>query len=173
MLDVINVTGGTYESFFFGSLNSNFQQYKLRVAPFVGSVKNLWITTLNKMNATYIEVEDNFDIDTALYILDEVPHQHVYPLLINSQIIVVPESLPYSEFLFYLRYLTSDKSFVYSLVTIAAVMLLLIVFRYIQKKKILIFQSVTDVLNLLMNENGSINYRIDSYLTSKPCSSFH
>lgn len=75
-----------------------------------------------------------------------------------SHVIVVPEALPYPEFLSYLLLITSKNVFGYCSVTIVAIMILLSIFRYIKEKKIWFFQSVVDVISLLMNDNGTIKY---------------
>lgn len=74
-------------------------------------------------------------------------------------IIVVPEALPYADFSSYLLTITSDEFFGYTLVTIIIAIVLLSTIRFIQRKKILFFQSVADILNLLMCDNGGIDYR--------------
>lgn len=77
----------------------------------------------------------------------------------EAHIIIVPEALPYSEFSAYLRTVTSDEFFGYSIITIGVVMLLLSIFRYINQKKILFVQSVADVINLILNDNSYIKYQ--------------
>lgn len=73
--------------------------------------------------------------------------------------LLVPEALPYSEFTSYLQTITSDPFFGYSLIAITIVILILTTFRYIDYKKIVFFESTADVLNLLINDNGNIQYR--------------
>lgn len=83
-------------------------------------------------------------------------------MCMETAVFVVP------EFSAYLLTITSDSFFGYSLMTIAAVMQLLSLFRYIKQKKILFVRSVRDVTYLLMNENGLIKYqqlsRIENFL---------
>ncbi len=55
--------------------------------------------------------------------------------------------------------MTSNVFFTYSSITVIGAMFFLIIVRYAQQKKFQIFQSVTDVQNLLMNDNGDIKYR--------------
>lgn len=80
-------------------------------------------------------------------------------MTMENFVIFVPEAVAYSEFSAYLRTITSDSFFGYSLVAVAALMILLSIFRYIEQKKILIFQSAADVINLIMNDNGAIKYQ--------------
>lgn len=99
---------------------------------------------------TYNPLTNQFNSDENQMLL--------YPMEVLLMGLVVPEALPYAEFAAYLQTITSDELFGYSIATIAVVMVLLTWFRYIKQKRILIFQSVTDVLNLLMNDDGAIKY---------------
>lgn len=126
------------------------------------------------MNCSFVEVEHNFtnfnntwlselyrngiDIIPGFIRQDAMEKLAMYPFIMDPLNIVVPAALPYSAFSAYLRAVTSDKIFVYFLIAISVVMLLLLIFRYIKQRKVLIFQSVADVLNLLMNDNGAIKY---------------
>lgn len=171
--EVKNVTDcETYDSYF-PSLNSNFQQHQLRLGrPFdYPTTEGLWLTIFSLMNASFVlvrvdskpeSIEKGIDIIPNLFRIQALRKDlsyHIYPLRMEAQVIVVPEALPYTEFSAYVRTLTSDTFFSYSLITIAVVMLLLSAIRYIKQKKILFFQSVTDVLNLLMNDNVFIKYQ--------------
>lgn len=77
---------------------------------------------------------------------------------IDNYIVLVPESLPYSEFTAYLLTVMSNYVFGYALITFLSIMLLLSVFRYIKHKKVVFVQGVADVVNLLMNDNSYIQY---------------
>lgn len=122
-------------------------------------------------NASFTVVSHNFTTlnDEHLELgIDIIPrflaqrkpsHLYMYPLKTEPQIIIVPEAMPYSQFSVYLQTVTTDKFFGFSLMTIAVVMLLLIAVRYVEERKIVVLDSVTDVLNLLMNDNGCIKYQ--------------
>lgn len=171
--EVKNVTDcETYDSYF-PSLNSNFQQHQLRLGKRFDypTTEGLWLTIFRLMNASFVIVsvdsraegiEKQIDITPNLYRIQAFIKDlgyHIYPLRMEAQVIVVPEALPYAEFSAYVRTLTSDTFFGYSLITIAVVMVFLSAIRYIKQKKILFFQSVADVLNLLMNDNCFIKYQ--------------
>lgn len=170
--DVINITNNVTYKNVFQSWNPNFQQHQLRLGtPFMFYTdEELWLTVFRLMNATYSIIdnytENEIDILPRLYVQENLTH--LYPLIMSSVVVIVPAALPYSDFSAYLRTVTSDDFFGYSLITIAAVTVLLIIFRFIKQKKILFFRSVADVLNLLMNDNGSIKYpelsRIEVFL---------
>lgn len=165
---MINVTGCTFQSFFTSS-DSNFHQNPLKVESnivFVGS--SLWRIVCDLMNATFMEVQrahtteeeafaNGIDFVSQIYTQDEVHSFRVYTIKMEYQVIIFPEALPYPDFSTYLRSATSDKFFGYSLLTIVAVMLLLSICSYIKQKKFLIFKSIADVLNLLMNDNQISN----------------
>lgn len=169
--DVINVTESkTYKSFF-PILNCNFQQHQLKlIGPStLRSNSVLWDTVIHRLNGSFIIIDMNYsslwecfangmDIRPVLYTQDW-NISSIYPVLVSAEVMLVPESLPYSEFSSYLRTITSDEFFGYSAIGIAAVTLLLSIFRYIKHKKILLFQTVADVLNLLMNDNATIEYQ--------------
>lgn len=171
--EVKNVTDAeTYDSYF-PSLNSNFQQHELRLGRRFSYPTNeaLWLTIFRLMNASFVIVPVSSSSESTEKRIDIIPNLyqilafmknlsfHIYPLRMEAQVIVVPEALPYTEFSAYVRTLTSDTFFGYSLITIAAIMLFLSAIRYIKQKKILFFQSVADVLHLLMNDNSFIKYQ--------------
>lgn len=167
--DLINATD-TYKNSF-PSQNSNFRQHKLRVTKSLYSFDEaMWSTIFRLMNASYIEVNNKYtepseaflngiDVLGEMYAQEKLSDLYVYPLYMAPIVILVPEAAPYTEFSAYLQTVTSDHFFGYSLVTIVAVIILLSIFRYIKRKKILFFQSATDVISLLMNDNGTIDYR--------------
>lgn len=168
-------TCDTYHNFF-PSLKSNFQQYPLRVGePFDYYFdREFWRVVFQLMNASYsIDLksfanlseyfQNGIDILLVWYIQKEKRDLYFYPIMMESYQIIVPEAQPYSDFSAYLRVATSEQTFTYLLLTISGVMTFLAVVRYIKYQKILFFDSVVDVLNLLMNDNGYINYQQLSY----------
>lgn len=76
-----------------------------------------------------------------------------------SQDIFVPQSRSYSEFYSFLRVVSSDEYLGYSILVLVSVVLVLITFRYIEQNRILVVQSIADIVNLLMNDNGTIKYQ--------------
>lgn len=129
-----------------------------------------WPTVLQHMNASPVIQEYNFTdyeeyfengvhILPSLFVLRTLEEYSIYPFIIQPLAIFVPESDPYSGFSAYLRNVTSDESLIFLTITIVAAVMLLSIIRYIERKKILIFQSVADVLNLLINDNQFIKYQ--------------
>lgn len=174
--DVLNVTGSVdYDSLFLDQ-KSNFQRYHVpQVAYFAGyATKEFWSCVSDVMNASFVSVEHNFtnfndtwlqelynngiDMIAGIIRQDSLEKIHLYPFMMEPLHIVVPKALPYSDFSAYLKTITSDKIFGYFLGTICVVVVLLLISRYIKQKKILIIQSIADVLNLLMNDNGAVKY---------------
>lgn len=84
---------------------------------------------------------------------------YLYPIYIDTVAIVVPSALPYSEFTEYLQTFASDNTFYISLVSIPILIVALTTFRYVERNRFLLFQSMADVVNLFMNDNMSIDYR--------------
>lgn len=185
VLNVINVTGSESFDNIFLSQNSNFQQYPIRVtSPILfptstdNIYKRMWYSVARIMNASIVyplhgalenaDIRRRFlrngtmDINPAvqkIVMLEDATFPVIlYPLYMESTVILVPEALPYPEFSSFLKSLTGNFIFVFLLLTIVAIVLLLTYIRYIKQKKNLIFQSVSDVLNLLMYDNGTINY---------------
>ncbi len=153
---------------FFPSLNFNFHQHKLRVAPFVKTMdERFWLSVFKIMNATFTHKPDvNYTFDILPTLAPVVSSSSkfmmysMYPYLLTNEKIVVPEAKPYSNFSAYLQRLTTNALFAYSLGVIALIVSILITCRYIEKKKILFFQSISDVLNLLINDNIYIKYQL-------------
>lgn len=169
--DVIKVcNSAAYESFF-PNLKYNFHQHQLRFGRKIEkNDQEFWSTVLRLMNASYIVVKNNYslkaqyfsngiDVIPLLYGQTEIDELNVYPLKIDPMVIIVPEALPYADYLAYLQIVTTNEFFGYALTSIAMVMMFLSVTRYIKQKNLLLIRSVVDVVNLLMNDNGSIKYQ--------------
>lgn len=170
---VINVTKSEFLGDYFPSKLSNFQQYPLRVPIIETEIfdydTKLWEIVLDMLNASVLLVQVNDTMTPKQVIsgdIDILPHLHlvreylnVYPMGMDKMVIVVPQALPFSNFMAYLKRITSALLFGCSFITIVAVTLSLTITNYVKKKKILFFQCVADVLNLLMNDNASIKYQ--------------
>lgn len=183
--DVINVTGCESVEKYFPTKISDFKQHPIRMGIYDntwlfqysetdqrigGPDGKLWKTILQFLNASFtINVEreqlwrmlkaNEIDVVAFLHRFPEQQLSYLYPINMETEVIAVPESLPYPEFIAYLRSITSKTIFGYSIITILLNVVLLCTIRYIKRKKIVIFQCAADVLNLLMNDNGFIKYR--------------
>lgn len=180
---VINVTNDNFDNFFLKQ-NSNFQQHPLRVGTPYPSLnsdnKKLWKVIFDVLNASMIRTQgpesnisvlarsqlfdnDTMDIVMFLYANNEVGSEdkpiNMYPMIIDNFVLLVPAAEPYSGFETYLRATFSEISFAYLSVTVVSIMLILSFFRYIKYKKNLVFQSIADVINLLMNKNSDVKYQ--------------
>ncbi len=161
----VKVARRTMYKEFFPSLNFNFHQHKLRVVPFIKIMnERFWLAVLQIMNATFTNTAITFDVDSRLVPLasssSEFPRYPIYPHLLTHEKLIVPEARPYSNFLAYLQRLTTHALFGYSLGVIALTVSILSTCRYIEKKKSLFCQSLSDVLNLLINDNNYIKYQL-------------
>lgn len=183
-MTVINVTGGS-EAFdnYYLNQNINFQQHTLILAhefhdgyheDVIGSILRVMNSSFTiKEHFSYTTIFDNGTdivpqtyaiIDSNADYLNTTNPMYSYPVETLNMIILVPEARPYPEFSVYLRTVTEDRFFTYFLITIAGIMLLLSIVRYMEQKKFIFFESVADVLNLLMNDNANINYRKLSWI---------
>ncbi len=91
-----------------------------------------------------------------------------YPHRTIPFVVLVPHAQPYQGFVDYLKQTTWKRLFVYTFIVVVVTSLLLTLSEYLRSKKILLIQRTTDVINLLMNDNGSIRYgqlhRADVYI---------
>lgn len=171
---VINVERSETFANYFPSKWSNMQQYPLRIPSddmqIVDYDQKFWKTVLAILNATVtlVQINGSFYPSEVLdfNLVDLIPFLHVhsayknaYPLTMDSMVIVVPEALPFSDFMAYLRRITSAHLFGYCFITIVTIISTLTISGYIHKKKLLFFQFTSDVFNLLMNDNAAIKYR--------------
>lgn len=175
--DIINVTASEKYEDLYPSLQSNFQQHKLRLTeePTLLFDIHFWSTIFQLMNASFIiDDTNNFtvaeeffqngtDVSLIWFIQQNEKDIYVYPLVLDWFIIIVPEASSYTGFLAFLRIMTSDKVFVYALITVIIAILFLSFSRYVAQKRVLFFESIVDVFNLLMNDNVFVKYRQLSY----------
>lgn len=160
---VTNVTGSESFQNIFLNENRNFQQHPVRLSASFKRLSDrmLWETIFRSINASVVHVgsKNIVDILSEPYYMDHNYRGFMYPMKMESEVLVVPQSLPYSGFTAYLQSLTSDEFFGYFLVTIFAVVVLLSLLRLVKLNKKMIFQSGADVVNLLMNDNAAIKYQ--------------
>lgn len=182
---VINVTeSDTFENLFL-SQQTNFQQHPLRIGvPFLPSSKFgkelTWQLVCRILNASCIIVQgpesnlrdiprsrlfenETMDIVMEVYVNNEPGNErkliNMYPMLFEDFVIVVPAAKSYPKLTAYLITAMSNNFLIYSFIIIVIVIFQLSSLRYIKQKEILFFQSVADVLNLLMNDNTAIKYQ--------------
>ncbi len=177
---VINVTTRSFDHFFLSQL-SNFRLYELQIGEDKKSarINDLWLLIFHVLNCSYKLMEDEgflqekqitlykyptIDMFTVLYTTKSSQYVSIDPVRINTYTILVPEALPYSEFTSYLQNILSSKFYVLFLIVIAVIIVILCVIRYKKEKKMQFFECVTDVLNLLMNDNGNVKYQKLSHL---------
>lgn len=185
--DLINVTGSVSANEIFPPKITNFQQHSFRLAVIDneslveysstvvftdGPDEMLWKAVLSVLNATYsifwvrdsldpVDTLDNGTVDIHGDLTDIMNQRIVtiYPMVMEIVSIVVPQTKPYSTFEAYLKMATSSNLFAYTLVMLVAVLIALMCSRYVNYKKFLTFQSVADVVNILLNENSAIKYQ--------------
>ncbi len=172
---VINVTDTSFDHFFL-SQASNFRLHELQIGEDRKNAKisDLWLIIFRVLNCSYKFMEHQVDMRDRQGTLDKNPTidiftntyttksseiVSIYPVYMSQYSILVPEALPYSEFTSYLQNILSSKFYVLSSIIIAATILLLCVIRFKKEKKMQFYGCVTDVLNLLMNDNSSVKYQ--------------
>lgn len=176
--EMVNLTGNaTYDNFFLNP-NSNFQQLPLKVVWRVSSVKpsdtKLWNEIIRVTNVSISKLYMNTSVsrsqsfeNSSVDIVAEcgginyqsILYTTLYPMEQDAVIIAVPEALPYADFSAFMSAVASDSLLGFSISTALSSMLVLSFLRYIKRRKLFFFQSVTDVVNLLMNDNGFIKYQ--------------
>lgn len=164
---VLNITDTNYDNIFL-SQNSNFQRYPLNVT-YGGRIyyDPLLRTIFQGMNASYNLVSSSstswIDFDTDR--LEPIGETNVliYPIFKDKTVMIVPKSKPYPKFLAYLQLFASTNVFMYIIFTIVLTIVLLTLIRYKGEKNTSIFQSGSEILYLLMNENGFIRYQLRSF----------
>lgn len=173
--ELINVTGiELLQNYFPGNI-PNYRQHPLTLVKFNEVLlKNLevqfWNTVVNVFNASKSLANTSFydyklselrgDILLHDWTLDMDSSEdiQVYPHRVNSIVLIVPHAEPYSGIETYLRNATWKLLFAYIFIVVAGAILLLTVSGYMHTKKVVLVQCVTDVINLLMNDNTAIRY---------------
>ncbi|KAJ6645349.1 hypothetical protein Bhyg_00554 [Pseudolycoriella hygida] len=164
---VVNVTSQSFDLFFI-SQKSNLQQHPLQLTNKFDTDKtrNTWMAVFQVMNCSWKLLTQSasknsitpFDVRTTLLSIFQFETNLLYPMHSLLFSILTPEALPYSEFTSYLRNILSNEFFVYTSVTIISVIVLLVIARYKNQRKIQFFACATDVFNLLMNDNSAMKY---------------
>lgn len=171
--NLINVTQSQSFQNYFPDKILNFHKHPIRFA----SVKNLpmykydvilWELVRDKLNASasMIGVDQSWVVSQVIHdVYDIMPYNtpmknkiKLYPVGMETMVLMVPYSLPYTDFVTYLKSATPRHLFGYSFV-IVLVTLTLTISGYMKTKKFSFFQYVVDVVNLLMNDNGTIRYQ--------------
>lgn len=126
---------------------------KLAICPAVNASNRLESRKYNGINNSFVDQEFIYLYDVGMNEL-----ARTYPHRVLTYVLLVPHAQPYSGFLEYLANTTWKRIFAYTLVVIMATSLVLTLSGYLRSKKILFLQSVADVINLLINDNGTIKY---------------
>lgn len=179
--ELINVTGsGSFHNYFFQRV-PNYRLHSLRVVGVANVItnlksnKNFWDNVVRHFNATpsfsvvsrehlgdiIVNGLKNFPMEDFFFHEISVEEEHlprIYPHLMLKIVMIVPHAQPHSDFWAYLQNKSWKQLIFYSIIMIMTASLLLIVSGNIGTKKSSPFQSVADVLNLLMNDNMAIKY---------------
>lgn len=141
---------------------------------------NFWGTVLRKLNASMSKVYvdyaqlkgmpgDIFAHEVEVEMIDPMEQSYLYPHRQTMFVMIVPHAQPYSDIIAYLQNRTWTLLLIYGFVVIGTSSVLLFVSGFVQKRNVSIFRCVTDVVNLLINDNGGIRYRclhsVDVFVT--------
>lgn len=157
--DVMNVTAYTNQSIF-PSLDFNFHQHRLRASnEYDTSDDVFWDIVLSHMNASPFKiVDENFDVSHGIHTQRSPEQLNVYTLEQYSQVVIIPEASSYSDFSTYSAVILSSAYFGYFVILLVGLIVLLVIIRHINQQKLLLFESMADVINLLMNDNSAVKY---------------
>lgn len=108
-----------------------------------------------------VEILDNGTVDFSVDLTQMTGERNVtlYPMLMRFFTVIVPKASPYAAFEGILI-LASDSFAYYSITATLAVILTLVISRYVKCKKLLVFECFIDVLNLMINDNLRVNYSL-------------
>lgn len=169
--NMINVTRSASPFNYFPDGRPNFRQHPLRFAKFREQENHIlerifWDIVVRKFNATprflsatkSLAVKDGI-IPYEVTMSNSTQFHQLYPHRSARIVLLVPHAQTYSNFIGLLKSVTSESFFGYIFIAILSSTVLLIMSRYLHKTEILLFESVADVMNLLMNDNATIRYR--------------
>ncbi|KAJ6646931.1 hypothetical protein Bhyg_02145 [Pseudolycoriella hygida] len=168
---VINVTGsGSFQDLFLRE-NANFQNFSFIVDVEYGKDRdehsNLLLSILSVFNASYQctvlvapeNINDNgiyFNLFPTRTLAESLNMVNPFGLL--ELTVVVPEALPYSGLVAYVNAVAKNDILWYFFITISVSILSLSAFRFVRRGKFLFSKRLSDVFNLLMNDNSFIRY---------------
>lgn len=170
---MINLTGIALLQNYFPDKEPNYRQHPLHIQQVVNlnlstfEVK-FWETIVGTFNASMSEIHQSRegvlignttpDIFRHEKNLRYVHGGCTYPHQVTQLVLLVPHAQPFPDFFAYLQNGTWKLLFAYTFIVIVVSTLLLTVSGYLQTKKIVLFQILVDVINLLTNDNGAIRY---------------
>lgn len=170
--NMINVTSESLQEFFTIDV-PNYHKHPIQFLEVDGYSNyavdfRFWDTLLALFNASMSKTTINdeefskitsSDADVLFNEVNVDKYVKVYPHRETYDVLIVPHAQRYSDLWLYLQNETWTRLFVYVFVVIAVSSLLLVVSRYLQRKKILLLQCVVDVINLLINDNAGVRYQ--------------
>ncbi len=165
---VLNVAKSGSLERFFPHQYINYQQQPLRfsekskVSMISQEIKKIFCKVLNA-SETHTSDPDDIDITATLAVYPRSEGLSMYPLMMETLVMVVPESLPFGMYSSYLRSIISLDIFGWYLAVVGVAVVLLTLIRYKIRKTVEFSKSLVDVANLLLNENADIKYQNLSY----------
>ncbi len=149
---------------FFPHQHINYHLHPLRFSKKskLREIKKIFCKIMNASETNTLDPKD-IDITATLAAYPRSKGLSIHPLLMETLVMVVPESLPYAGFSSYLRSMISHNIFGWSLAVVGVAVIHLTFIRYKARKKIEFLKSLVNVTNLLLNDNANIKYQKLSY----------
>lgn len=171
--DVIDVTRNDSIANIFHAKLLNYHKRRFRIiktqdGSFLYWDYQFWDTFTDVINASLGVVAYGQRVGPASLILGDAiatsinlkeSKTKIYPHKMSRLIMSVPHAKAYTSFVEFLKNGTWKRLFAYFIIVIAASTIILTTSRYLQDKKLLLFQSVIDVINLLMNDDSAVRYQ--------------
>lgn len=156
---VISITDDGHIARYFPHQHVNYHLHTLRFPGIYQFSKEIIDFLSRAMNAsqTFNQHPSQIDIIPGLDLYPRSSGLNTYPIIMENVVIAVPESLPFPGFSSYFRFMT-ENIFGWFLGVSGVVISLLTIIRYNNRKKIEIFQSSVDVLNLLLGGKSGLKY---------------
>lgn len=169
--EIVNVTKRTSTEDIFPGKVPNFRKHPIRFSIYEELDFSLQDeifrgVVIEKFNATMHAIIKNFgaenkaESDMFLFVqpLDQAGFA-IYPHQLTQSVMMISYGSRVIGFAAILKNVTSKNIFGYALIVIVVSCFVLTVSTYTQTRKFLLFETITDVLNLLMNDNGNIRYQ--------------
>ncbi|XP_037041522.1 uncharacterized protein LOC119078153 [Bradysia coprophila] len=179
---LINLTGSDFLQNYFPSKMPNYRRHPIGIAlmSYLGLDAfdlQFWIEIKKALNASYTTIglsrkdvqskrlyetgeESPFDffMHESHHIRIEGTKVRCYPHKMGTIVLLVPHAKQRSGIMGYIQNATWKVIFILTSIAIIAASLLLTINAFLKTKKVFLLQKVVDVVNLLMNDNDTINY---------------
>lgn len=173
---LVNVTESECPLNYFSDNLPNFQKLPLRLIRIADMPCHIgtrfWDTVFHVFNASKqiinissVDIQRIYEPEVGYWAFLEnkaglaSAFDRIYPFEFVTKVLLVPHAQPHLDFSEYIKNSTTwQYIFIYIAIVIVASTFVIIAAGYLRKQKLSLFQSTTNVINLLMNDNGAIRY---------------